>query len=151
MTRLRQVDFWAGLLCLAIGLGTLWLANDYSIGTLGAMGPGFYPAMLGALLAMVGVMIAATGAEAAEPDPLHAVPAGPEWRGRLCILAGVGLFILSAERLGMVVATFACVFVAALGDRKGTLRTSLALAGGITLFGTLLFHTLLGVSLPLWP
>ncbi len=148
---LRRVDTWAGLLCLVIGLGVLWQAESYSIGTLGQMGLGFYPAVLGVLLAGIGVAITFTGTDTIEADPLHAMPAGTEWRGRLCIVAGVALFILGAEHLGMVVATFACVFVAALGDRTATLLGSLLLAGGITLFGAVLFHGLLNVSLPLWP
>jgi putative Ca2+/H+ antiporter (TMEM165/GDT1 family) len=150
--RMRRGDTWAGLLCIAIGLLTVWEANRYTIGSLGQMGPGFYPAVLGVLMAGIGVLIALTGgAEVVESDPLHAMPEGAEWRGRLCIVGGIVLFILCAERLGMVVATFLCVFVAALGDRQATLLTSAALAAGITTFGTLLFHVLLGVSLPLWP
>ncbi len=148
---MRRVDTWAGALCLGIGLLTLWQANLDSMGTLGAMGPGFYPAILGAMLAVVGVLIAANGGEAAEEDPLHAMPKGAEWRGRLCIVAGIALFILCAGRLGMVIATFGCVFVAALGDRQATWRGSATLAAGITVFGAVLFHVLLGVSLPLWP
>jgi putative Ca2+/H+ antiporter (TMEM165/GDT1 family) len=148
---MRRVDTWAGVLCLVIGLLVLWQAESYSIGTLGQMGPGFYPAVLGTLLAVIGVLIAVTGTDAVEEDPLHAMPAGAEWRGRLCIVAGIGLFILFAERLGMVIATFACVFVAALGDRTATLLGSLILAAGITTFGAVLFHSLLNVSLPLWP
>ena len=78
---IRRADTWAGALCIAIGLGVLWEANRYSIGTLGQMGPGFYPAVLGVLLAVVGALIALAGGEAVEEDPLHAMPAGAEWRG----------------------------------------------------------------------
>ncbi len=148
---LRRSDTWAGLLCLAIGLLTLWEANRYSIGTLGHMGPGFYPAVLGTLLAIVGALIVLTGGPAVDVDPLHAVPEGAEWRGRLCIIGGIVLFILLAENLGLIAATFACVFVAAMGDRKATIPASLALACAITVFGALLFRGLLGVNLPLWP
>jgi putative Ca2+/H+ antiporter (TMEM165/GDT1 family) len=148
---IRRVDTWAGVLCLVIGLLTFWQGETYSIGTLAQMGPGLYPAVLGVLLAIVGLLIALTSSGAVEEDPLHASPTRPEWRGRICIVAGMVLFILTAGRLGMVISTFACVFVAALGDRQATLRGSAALAAGITTFGAVLFHSLLGVGLPLWP
>jgi hypothetical protein len=148
---LRRVDTWAGLLCIAIGGAVLWEARRYTIGTLGAMGPGFYPAVLGVLLAVTGGLIGLAAREGEEEDPLHAMPTQPEWRGRICIVAAVVFFISTAEHLGMALATFGCVLIAALGDRSTTWRGAALLAFGIAAFGTLLFHTLLGVSLPLWP
>jgi hypothetical protein len=148
---LRRGDTWAGLLCLAIGLGTVFEARRYTIGSLGEMGPGFYPAVLGTLLAGIGVLIAATGGGTAHVDPLHDVPAGAEWRGRICIVAGIVLFIALAEHTGLVAATFACVFTAAMGDRGATPAGSAVLAAAITLFGAALFRGLLGINLPLWP
>lgn len=148
---LRRVDSWAGLLCVLVGIVTLWEANSYSIGTLGEMGPGFYPAVLGTLLAAIGCAIAWSGAETVADDPLHAFPAGPEWRGRICIVAAIVVFIAASTRLGMVITTFAAVFIAALGDRLSTWRASLVLASGLSVFGAVLFHTLLGVALPVWP
>ena len=147
----RQSETASGLLCLAIGGLTLFEANRYSIGTLGNMGPGFYPAVLGGLMCLVGVLIIAAGAPLGVEDPLHAMPVGAQWRGRLCIVSGVGLFIACAQPLGLVIATFACVFTAAMGDRKATWRSALVLASGMTLFGVLLFAGLLGVNLPVWP
>ncbi len=148
---MRRVDTWAGILCLAIGLLTIWQAETYSIGTLRRIGPGLYPAMLGVSLALIGVLIALTGSDVVEHDPLHAMPEGPEWRGRLCITGGVVLFILLTEHTGMVISTFCCVFVAAMGDRTATVLRSAALAATITIFGAVLFRVMLGVSLPLWP
>lgn len=148
---MRRVDAWAGLLCVAIGLLTLFEANRYTIGSLGRMGPGFYPAILGCLLTGIGVLMAIVGVEQPAEDPLHAFPQGPEWRGRLCIVGGVALFILLAEHAGLAPATFACVFTAALGDRKAVFGEALGLAVGITIFGALLFRYFLGVNLPLWP
>jgi len=75
---------------------------------------------------------------------------GPDWRGWLCIIAGGALFIVFAWLTGLAPAIFACVFVAALGDRTASLRGSLVLALGMTVFGTVLFGYLLRISMPLW-
>jgi uncharacterized protein (DUF486 family) len=46
-------------------------------------------------------------------------------------------------------ATFACVFVAAMGDREANWRQSAALAAGITVFGIVLFNYVLQVPIPI--
>jgi hypothetical protein len=147
----RRRDILAGLLCLAAGLGALSEAWAYSIGSLHQVGPGFYPAILGGLLALVGVLITGsalvgkTSAEAGE-----ALPDRPDWRGWACITAGVLVFIGLAWTSGLAPAIFGAVFVSALGDRAATLRGSLLLALGMAIAGTMLFGYLLGINMPLW-
>jgi hypothetical protein len=51
---------------------------------------------------------------------------------------------------GLIPATFACVFVSALGDRDITLKSAFFLAVGVTVCGVALFNYLLQVSLPMW-
>ena len=51
--------------------------------------------------------------------------------------------------LGLLPATFACVFVAALGDRDTTLKGAAILSASVTVFGILLFSYLLKVSMPI--
>ena len=73
------------------------------------------------------------------PRPLHRV------RGRLADAAG-DREIPDRDHS----ATFACVFVSALGDKGSTLLGSFILAVGISVFGVLLFSYLLQVSMPAW-
>jgi hypothetical protein len=147
----KRRDILSGLLCLAAGLGALVEARSYSIGSLSQLGPGFYPAILGGLLALVGVLItvsAFAGTAASEPD--EALPDAPDWRGWFCITAGVLAFIGLAWVSGLAPAIFGAVLVAALGDRGATLRGGLLLALGMAIVGTILFGYLLGINMPLW-
>ncbi len=152
----RHRDLVSGLICIALGAGALREASSYGIGSLAQLGPGFYPAVLGGLMALVGLLMtvaALTGAPADDADPI--LEAGiaqrrPDWRGWSCIIAGVVLFILFAWLGGLAPAIFACVFVAALGDRTASLRGSLLLALAMTLCGTVLFGYFLGINMPLW-
>lgn len=152
MPRARLREVLSGGLCIAGGVAVLLEARTYSIGTLGQLGPGFYPAILGALLALVGLAIAGTalaGMSAAdEPEPAQA--GGPDWRGWLCIVSGVILFVVCASLAGLAAAIFASVFAAALGDRTATLRGSLVLALVMTVAGTVLFGYLLRINMPIW-
>ena len=143
--RLVRVEIDANL-CVGSGMGTLR-----------AMGSGFYPVVLGVLLALIGLALLASGRRAA-PAPPAAPPAemahlaGPlvQWRGWLCIVAGVLAFVVLGEHGGLVPASFVSVFVAALGDRNNSVRDATLLAALMTSLGVVVFHYGLHLLLPLF-
>jgi len=145
--RLKR-DYYAGALMVLLGLIAANDGTHYPIGTLRQMGPGYFPIALGVLLIVIGILIAGTaaGAAASEED---VVAIRPEWRGWACIIAGPTLFIAIGRYAGMLPATFACVFVSALGDRQNTLKSATILAAGVSIFGVLLFHYLLKLPMPM--
>src|SRR5260221_9355422 len=51
-------DFWAGLIFIAIGGGFVLLALQYRLGDMHRMGPAMFPTLVGALLAVLGAIIA---------------------------------------------------------------------------------------------
>ena len=148
----RQRDLVSGVLCIAGGAGVLSEARRLGLGTLDHLGAGFYPAVLGSLLVLVGGLIAATALVTAQQadDASHDVVVMPDWRGCACIVGAVMSFVLFAWCMGLAPAIFACVFIGALGDRTGTLRGSLILAVGMAIASTMLFGYLLGINMPLW-
>src|SRR4051794_18639741 len=118
----RNRDLLAGVICIAGGCGVLLEARKYTIGSLDDLGPGFYPAILGTLLTLVGLAIAGT-ALATMPEPDDAADDfadRPDWRGWSCIVGGVIGFIVFAWLAGLAPAIFTCVFVGALGDRTAS-------------------------------
>jgi len=123
---------------------------NYRVGTLMHMGPGFMPTVLGIILVLLGIAIAGTAAAvtAEQDSDENILPPSPQWLAWLCILSGPLMFIVFGSIGGMAPATFACVFVSALGDREATWKTSLILAAAMTVFGVLLFHYLLQVPMP---
>ena len=50
-------DFFAGLIFIAVGVIAVIVGRDYSLGTTTRMGPGYFPALLGWLLAILGAII----------------------------------------------------------------------------------------------
>ena len=85
--------------------------------------------------------------EGGEVDEGNLLPAHPQWLAWLCILAGPALFVVFGSIGGMAPATFACVFVAALGDRDATWKSAFILAALVTVFGVALFHYLLQIPM----
>jgi len=135
---------------MLIGLGACLEGLTYKLGTLTHMGPGFFPVALGVILVVLGMLIAGS-AVARRPTDGEGTPSKtPQWRGWFCIIAGPVLFIILGRYGGMVPATFACVFVSALGDRTATLKGSLVLAAVVTVFAAVLFYYLLRIPFPLF-
>jgi hypothetical protein len=142
-------DYYAGALMMLLGLGASLEGQRYGIGTLTRMGPGFFPVALGVIMIFIGILIAGSAYVSTEEEQDRFFPAEKQWRGWLCIIASPICFIVLGEFVGLLPATFACVFVAALGDKEATLKSSFILAAGVTFFGILLFSYVLKISFPI--
>lgn len=117
-------DVIGGLALLLIGSGVAFYAfNTYPMGTLRRMGPGFFPAYLGVLLAVLGAIIMG-------PALFRAGPKIPsiEWRAlSLISLSGV-FFALTLNRLGIIPAVMGVVILSSRADDKLSLRASVIYA-----------------------
>jgi len=155
----RYRDYCGALILCGLGVAVAIKAQSYHLGTLQRMGPGFVPMALGVIMAMIGVVLLlatllrhrASSADAgmALPSAEVKIPLKAEWRGWLCICAGVLAFGLMAERAGLIPATFACVVITAMGDRDNSWRDALILAAGVAIFAVGVFWWGLDVRLPL--
>ncbi|WP_454692455.1 tripartite tricarboxylate transporter TctB family protein [Achromobacter aloeverae] len=135
-----------------VGLGAIYGGTDYHIGSLSHMGPGFFPAAVGGLLVLTGILIAAS---ARSGPPAEAVPSAhphglPDLRGGICILLSIVAFIIIGEYGGLLPATFAITFIAALGDRKNTILQSVLLSLAMVVIAIVVFWWALQLQLPLF-
>ena len=144
----RKRDFYAGGLMILFGLVMALKGPSYRLGTLMHMGPGFLPTVLGVILICLGIAIAGSALAAADGEDEDILPANREWFAWGCILASPLAFMLFGTIGGMMPGTFACVFVAALGDRQATLKSMLVLSSVVTFFGVLLFSYVLQIPMP---
>ena len=148
----RKKDFYAGGLMVLVGLGIALKGSTYRLGTLMHMGPGFMPTALGVLLVLLGIAIGVTAlAPAAEgsEESQSILPENPQWWAWFCILMSPVLFIVFGHYFGMAPGTFACVFIAALGDRTATWKSTIILSTVVTVFGVALFSYFLQVPMPI--
>ncbi len=142
-------DYIAGCLIAAIGGFAVLEGQTYGIGSLQKMGSGFFPVVLGAGMILMGVLMALFAQKPMpESTAYHAITA-PDWRAAAGIALGVALFMALANRAGLAPAIFACVFAAALGNRRTTLKQATLLALGVMVFGVLLFAYGLKVPFPI--
>jgi Tripartite tricarboxylate transporter TctB family len=145
----RKRDFYAGGLMILLGLGIALKGATYRLGTLMHMGPGFFPTSLGVLLVLIGIAIAAAATGPSEGDE-SILPENPQWWAWACILLSPVFFIGFGRYLGMAPGTFACVFIAALGDRGATWKSTIILSTVVTIFGVSLFAYFLQVPMPIF-
>jgi putative tricarboxylic transport membrane protein len=110
------------------------------------MGPAMFPILVGALLAVLGAIIALRSFVLdGEPVPrFYARPIG------ISLLAIV-LFGAALQWLGLVAAVAVLVLVGAYAARDVRLLENVALAAVMILFSVAVFVWLLGLPLPLWP
>ena len=139
-------DFWAGLIFIAIGAAFILLASQYRLGTMHRMGPAMFPILVGALLAVLGAIIALRSfVLAGEPVPrFYARPIGVS-------LLAIVLFGLALQWLGLVAAIAVLVLVGAYAARDVRHVENVALAAVMVVFSVAVFVWLLGLPLPLWP
>jgi len=141
-------DYYGGALMFVIGLGAILQGRTYSMGTLSRMGPGFFPVSLGVILALAGAAIALTARFAEREAEEKALP--PEWRGWFCISLSILAFVVLGKYGGLVPATFAIVFISALGDRQNTVKSALLLAAAIVAICLVVFWWALQMQFPLF-
>ena len=138
--RNRQ-EIAAGLAWAAIGLGAIAIAATYAFGTIIRMGPGFVPILLGALLAVFGVIAAWQGRR--EPE----VSLDLRWRPFAFIIGGIVVWVLLIDHVGFVPSTVALVAISAQAERDVTWLETFLLAAGMTLVGYLIF--IRGIGIPI--
>ena len=147
-------DYYGGALMVLVGLSAFHAAQSYHIGSLSQMGPGFFPAAIGVLMAVMGVLIAisARGAKpAGKGGDAHFHPTTlPDGRAAVCIILSVVAFILIGSYGGLIPATFAITFISALGDRTNTVLQSLLLAIVMCVVAVVVFWWALQLQLPLF-
>ena len=138
-------DVIAGVLLIVVGLFAFFYADRYQFGTLNRMGPGFFPVVLGGLLAFLGVLIALPALFRAGHGPKV------EWMSILLVLGSVVVFALLLRPAGVILATMASVFMASWAERDWTLVGRVLLSVAIAFVTWLVFIAGLGMLLPVWP
>src|SRR5262249_8518278 len=151
-------DFWAGLIFIAIGGGFVLLAQQYRLGDMHRMGPAMFPTLVGALLVVLGVIIALRAFTfLGEPVPrFYLRPIGVSVLA--IVLFGVALqwlrVIPSGPVRGLIAPHAAPPRPAptdAVPAAEWSSRQTLGPAALLVRLWAAVFAWLLGLPLPLWP
>ncbi len=136
-------DLIGGSLLLIFGLWFAYYAGqEYDLGTLRRMGPGFFPVSLGYLVAAMGllVLLPALFREGGLPQP--------RFRPFITIIIGGLVFAFIVERLGLVPATVALVVISALAEERFRPVRTAILAVVLSVMAVSIFTYGLGIPIP---
>jgi Tripartite tricarboxylate transporter TctB family len=141
-------DLWSGVMFLIAGIVFMILSGNYQIGTAAKMGPGYFPMVLGGLMATLGLIIILPALKK-RAEVLHVEPF--KYREIIIVLLGVAAFGLALPKLGFVIATFILVLISAYGSHEFKLKESLISAVVLAIGCYLAFVKGLELQFPVWP
>lgn len=139
--------FYSGLLFLIVGLLFSTWATSYTIGTASNMGPGYFPFMLGAILAILGVLNLLKSMASREVK----VPAHIAWRPLVLILLANILFGVLLPSMGLVVAIFVLILVSSYAMPNSPIKETILLATVLSVVGCIVFVWALGMPFHILP
>lgn len=152
-----QKDFFSGLMFMLVGGAFAWGATGYTVGNGARMGPGYFPLLLGIVLAVLGALITFYSfvEHTGDGDKVGAFA----WRPIVFILGanvvfGVllgGLPSLGVPPMGLIAAIFALVFIASHAGGAFAVKEVTLLATILAVGSYLAFIVLLKLQMPVWP
>ncbi len=149
MTRKHfSTDMKSGLFFLAVGAFAVWRGLDYDMGTAARMGPGYFPVVLGGILALLGAIIFGRGLIGSDDEePQERFEAKSLF---LITLAVVG-FAVALMKYGLAVAVLVLVFVATAASDSFSLKRVAVLTVVLLAMCVAIFIYGLNLFIPLWP
>jgi putative tricarboxylic transport membrane protein len=131
---------------IAFGVGFMWVAQNYQMGTSVRMGPAYFPTMLGGILAVIGVAIFVQSLIVAG----SAVPKF-YFRPLILIVLATVLFGVLLKPLGLVLSVAVLVGVGAFGGFEFKTKEVAILYVVLAIFSVWVFVKGLGLPIPVWP
>lgn len=152
-----QKDFFSGLVFVVVGVAYAIGATNYKIGEAARMGPGYFPLMLGTLLAILGLVVIAKAlvVETEDGDKIGSWA----WKPLIFIILAnftfgvllAGLPSIKFPAFGLIVAIYALVIIAARAGDEFKLKEALILATILAVLSWVAFVWLLKLQFPVWP
>jgi Tripartite tricarboxylate transporter TctB family len=152
-----QKDFFSGLMFIIVGAAFAIGAYNYSMGEGARMGPGYFPRLLGIVLALVGsfVLFKSLTVATSDGDKIGSFA----WKPMFCIIGANVLFgicigglpSIKFPALGLIVGIYTLTFVASLAAEQYKVKEVFILATFLAVLSYVAFVVLLKLQFPVWP
>jgi len=139
-------DVLAGGIFVLIGGAFVVGSLSYELGTPLRMGPAYFPLLIGAIVAALGLAIVLKGLIAGEVLAFGTIP----WRAVTAIVLAVLFFGFTVRRLGFVPTSAVTALLTTLASSRVRPLQAVAVAAGLTVASTLIFVVGLQLRIPLW-
>ncbi|MEU6075397.1 tripartite tricarboxylate transporter TctB family protein [Micromonospora sp. NPDC047074] len=147
MERHRSLpDVLGGSVFVLIGGAFVVGSLSYDLGTPLRMGPGYFPLLVGAILAVLGLATVVKGLVAGEVLSFGPIP----WRAVAVIVLAVLFFGFAVRGLGFVPTSAVTALLTTMASRRVRPAVAVAVTAGLTVASTLIFVVGLQLRIPLW-
>jgi len=144
-SRLNIPDLCFAVFLVALGALAFSLASQLSVGSAAAMGPGYVPRGLSALIMIYGLVLGVRAFfSGKQPFPEIA------FRPIILVSASVAVFAILLPLVGLAITSFAVVICAGFAAYDVRLRENAILAVALAAFAVLLFVKVLGLPVSIW-
>jgi Tripartite tricarboxylate transporter TctB family len=137
-------DFWAGIMLIAIGVASIFIARAYPFGSTMRMGPGYFPSILGGILALFGIYVLIIGLRRGEKITVHC-----STRALIVLPFSLIVFGVLMTHAGFIPAMVALIFGSACAGRDFKFVEILLLTVVLTGLSVAIFIWGLGLPYPL--
>ena len=150
-------DFFSGLMFTVVGAAFAYGATSYTVGTGARMGPGYFPLLLGIILALLGAAILFKSLVVETPD---GEPVGKwAWKPLFFIIAGNLLFgvllgglpSIGLPAMGLIAAIFGTTIVVSMAGDEFNFKETIVLSAILSVMSYGAFIMLLKLQFPVWP
>ncbi len=135
---------------LVIGVIFFVGAYNYSIGTAARMGPGYFPRILGGLLAVLGVVVAGVGLKN-QAEWAKTAGIGWTWTPVVILTVAVVLFGLALQPLGMIASIILLTMISGIAAHDKNYRDLVIITVIMCLFCAAVFVWGLKLQMKLFP
>ncbi|ARV18240.1 hypothetical protein AEP_01288 [Curvibacter sp. AEP1-3] len=152
-----QKDFFSGLMFIVVGGAFALGASTYTIGNGARMGPGYFPLVLGVLLAIIGIAVTFTSmvVETEDGDKVGKFA----WKPLFFIIAANlvfgasigGLPLIGLKPLGLIVGIYLLTYIASHAGEEHNFKEVAVLATILAALSYVAFIMLLKLQFPVWP
>jgi hypothetical protein len=137
-------DFWAGAMLIATGLAAVFIAREYPFGSAFRMGPGYFPSVLGGVLALFGLVLLVRGLRNSEK-----IVGGWSLRALIVLPLSFVMFGALMDHAGFVPALVVLIFGSAAGGSEFKFGEIALLTVVLTVLSVAIFIWGLGLPYPL--
>jgi uncharacterized protein YybS (DUF2232 family) len=137
-------DLIGGILLIAIGVFAVLHSRQYEFGELQRMGPGYFPTVLGILLAVLGLLVAVP-ALFREGTSIKI-----EFKSLIWVMVSILIFAALLDHLGMIITSALAVTASSMASDIQW-KARLILSGCVAAITYLIFSFGLGMVIPVWP
>lgn len=151
--KFNRKEFWASFLMLFIGIATIIGSQNYQMGSLVRMGPGYFPLMLGILLTAIAVLILFSPeslTDDGDADDGVVLTLREQITTWALVIGSVIIFIIIGKYGGLIPATFVMCTMAALADKGNTWKTAVIIGIIMSIVSAALFVYGLQIQFPMF-